>query len=56
MQYFSVSFDFLRNDKSYNRDFFTIDNLDDALSFRGIESVSSPNIFWVGIIYHLQKA
>jgi hypothetical protein len=39
VQYFSVNFHFLNNNKSYNRDFFTIDTIDDGLSFHGIESV-----------------
>ena len=45
MQYFSVNFHFLNNDKSYNSDFFTIDTIDDWLSFRHIETVLSSNIF-----------
>jgi hypothetical protein len=45
MQYFSVNFHFLNKDKSYNRYFFTIDTIDDRLSFHGIESVLSLNIF-----------
>ena len=44
-QYFSVNFHFLNNDKSYNSDFFTIDTIDDWLSFRHIETVLSSNIF-----------
>jgi len=39
LQYFPVKFVFLNNDKSYKRDFFTIDTIDDGLSFHGIESV-----------------
>ena len=39
LQYFPVKFDFLNNDKSYNRDFFTTYTIDDGLSFHGIESV-----------------
>ncbi len=45
VQYFSVKFHFLNNNKSYNRDSFTIDTTDDGLSFHGIESVLSSNIF-----------
>ena len=45
VQYFSVNFHFLNNDKSYNSDFFTIDTIDDWLSFRDIETVLSSNIF-----------
>ena len=30
MQYFPVKFHFLNNDKSYKRDFFTIDTIDDG--------------------------
>ena len=44
-QYFSVNFRFLNNDKSYDRDFFTIDTIDDELSFHGIKSPLSLNIF-----------
>jgi hypothetical protein len=43
LQYFHVNFHFLNNDKSYNRDFFTIDTIDDGLSFHCIESVLSSN-------------
>ncbi len=45
MQYFSVNFHFLNNDKSYDKDFFTIDTIDDRLSFYDIESVLSLNVF-----------
>jgi len=45
VQYFSVNFHFLNNDKSYNSDFFTIDTIDDRLPFRDIETVLSSNIF-----------
>jgi hypothetical protein len=48
--YFSVNFHFLKNNKSYSRDFFTIDTIDDALCFRGIGRSLSPQIFgW----YHM---
>jgi hypothetical protein len=47
VQYFSVNFHFLNNDKSYKSDFFTIDTIDDGLSFDGIESAFSPNFFWL---------
>ena len=30
-QYFSVNFNFLKNDKNYNRDFFTINTIDHCL-------------------------
>ena len=43
LRHFPVKFYFLNNDKSYNRDFFTIDTIDDGLSFHGIESVLSSN-------------
>ena len=43
LQYFPVKFVFLNNDKSYKRDFFTIDTIDDGLSFHGIESVLWSN-------------
>ncbi len=45
MQYFSVNFHLLNNDKSYDKDFFTIDTIDDRLSFYDIESVLSLNVF-----------
>ena len=44
-QYFAVNFYFLNNDKSYKSDFFTVDTIDDRLSFHGTESVLSPNNF-----------
>ena len=37
--YLPVNFYFLNNDKSYNRDFFTIYTIDDGLSFGGIKSI-----------------
>ena len=40
-QYFSVNSPVLDNSKSYNRDFFTIDTIDDGLSFGGIQSILS---------------
>ena len=43
VQYFPVNLCFLNNNKSYNRDFFTINTIDDELSFHGIESVLSSN-------------
>ena len=43
MQYFPVNLYFLDNNKSYNRDFFTINTIDDELSFHGIESVLLSN-------------
>ncbi len=45
MQYFSVNFHFLNNNNSYDKDFFTIDTIDDRLSFYDIESVLSLNVF-----------
>ena len=36
--FFSVNFHFLNSDKSCNRDFFTIDTIDDGLSFYVIGS------------------
>ncbi len=32
VQYFSINFHFLNNDKSYNRDYFTTNAMDDGLS------------------------
>ena len=52
LQYVPVKFYFLNKNKSYNRDFFTVDTIDDGLSFHGIESVLSSMI---DIIYHFQK-
>jgi hypothetical protein len=50
VQYFSVNFHFLNNDKSYKSDFFTINTIDDGLPFDGVESTFSPNFFgW----YHI---
>jgi hypothetical protein len=45
VQYFSVNFHFLSNDKSYNRDFFTIYIIDDGLSFDAIEGTFSLDSF-----------
>ena len=39
VQYFSVKFHFLNNDKGYNRDFFTTDTTDDGLPFHSIKSI-----------------
>jgi hypothetical protein len=55
VQYFSVNFHFLSNNKSYNRDFFTIDTIDDGLSFHGIESVLWSNIFGLVLYTILRK-
>ena len=44
-QCFSVNFHFLNNDKSSKRDFFTIDTIDDGLSFHDIKSILSSDIF-----------
>jgi hypothetical protein len=49
-QYFSINFHFLNNNKSYNRDFFTINTIDHGLSFHGIKSILSWNIFFL-ILY-----
>ncbi len=46
-QHFSVNFRFLSNDNSYNRDFFTIDTIGPGLSFHGIKSISSSDIFYI---------
>ncbi len=46
-QYFSVNSPVLDNSKSYNRDFFTINTIDDGLSFHAIESSLSTNFFWL---------
>ena len=46
-QYFSVNFHFLNNDKSYKRDFFTIDTINHGLSFDSIESASLLNFDWL---------
>ena len=43
--YFSVNFHFLNNNKSYNRDFFTINTIDHGLSFHNIKSILSSVIF-----------
>ena len=40
-----VNFYFLDSNKTYNRDFFVIHTIDDGLSFYGIESALSSNIF-----------
>ena len=45
VQYFPVNFHFLDNDKSYNRDCFIIDSIDDGVYFDGTEIVLSSNIF-----------
>ena len=45
IQHFSVDFHFLNNDKSYKRDFFTTDTIDDGLSFHDIKSILSSDIF-----------
>jgi hypothetical protein len=37
--YFSINFHFLNNDKSYNRDLFTIYTIDDGLYVDGIKSI-----------------
>src|SRR5438132_5922344 len=49
-QYFSINFHFLNNNKSYNRDFFTINTIDHGLSFHGIKSILSWEIFFL-ILY-----
>ena len=54
MQYLPVKFHFLNNNKSYNRDFFTIDTIDDGLSFHGIESFLLSNIFKL-ILYTISR-
>ena len=54
MQYFPVNFHFLDNDKSDNRDFFTIDTIYDGVSFDGIESVLSSNIFGL-VLYTIPR-
>ena len=54
MQHFPVNFHFLDNDKSYNRDFFTIDSIDDGVYFDGIESVLSSNIFGL-VLYTISR-
>jgi hypothetical protein len=46
-QYFPVNFHFLQSDTRYSREFFTIDTFDHGLSFHGIESALSSNIFWL---------
>jgi hypothetical protein len=55
VQYFSVNFNFLSNDKSYSRDLFTIDTIDNGLSFHGIESVLWSNIFGLVLYTILRK-
>jgi hypothetical protein len=54
VQYFSVNFHFLNKDKGYNRNFFTIDTIDDRLSFHGIEGVLSFNIFGL-VLYAISR-
>ena len=53
--YFSVNFHFLKNGKRYHWDFFTIDTIDDGLSFDAIKSILSlDNICLVlYTIYHI---
>jgi len=45
VQYFSVNFHFLNNNKSYSRDFFTIDTIGYGLSFDGIEGTFPLKFF-----------
>jgi len=45
VQYYSVNFHFLNNDKSYSRDFFTIDTIGYGLSCDGIEGAFSLKFF-----------
>jgi hypothetical protein len=55
LQYFSVNFHFLNNNKSYSRDFFAVDTIDDGLSFDGIESTVSLECFSISTLYYFQK-
>jgi len=55
-RYFLVNFHFLKNDKRYNQDFFTIDTIDYGLSFHHIKSRVSSNIFAWYYIPFLQRA
>jgi hypothetical protein len=50
--FFSVNFHFLKNDKSYNWDFFTINTIDHGLSFDRIESVLSSDFFCLVLHMH----
>ena len=54
LQYFSVNFHFLMNDKSDNRDFFTIDTIDDGLSFYDIEGFLLADVLWM-ILYTMSQ-
>lgn len=45
MHYFSVNIYFLNNDKRYHKDFFTIDTINDGLSFDSVENISSLSNF-----------
>ncbi len=45
--YFSVKFHFLKNHKTYNRDFFTIDTIDDGVSSYDIESSLLTHTLWM---------
>jgi hypothetical protein len=54
VQYFSVNFNFLNNNSSYNWDFFIVDTTDDGLSFHSNESVLSFNIFGL-VLYAISK-
>ena len=45
-QHFSVNFYFLNNDKSYKSDFFTIDTINDGLSYDRKKSPFSLNFHW----------
>jgi len=49
-QNFSVNFHLLRNDKSFNGDFFTIGTIDSGLSFHGIKTIVWSDTFYT-ILY-----
>lgn len=54
VQYFSVNFHFLTNDKDYNSDIFTTSTIDDGLSFGGVKSYPSSN-FSESILYTMSR-
>ncbi len=49
---FSVNFHFLKNNKSYDRDFFTIHTLNGGLSFDRIESTLSSSFVYLVLDVH----
>ena len=61
MQYFSVNFHFLNNDKSFNKDFFTTDIIDYRLPFDELKLTfhwffqSAPYIIFQNVYLHVYK-